>query len=209
MKILNPKNTYVKEGFVQVLFSMVLVLLMLSSIAPAAKAERMLFTPYKVGVGDILDINVLQPDELKKTVVVAPDGSVAFPYIGTVHVLDRTVDQIQSEISRKLASGYMNYPVVTVTLLESHSQKFFVYGEVNKPGEYPLEKNATVLRAIAMSGGFTKFGSSSRVKILRVVQQGVGYQPIKIKISDVMNGSSHEDKLLKSGDIIVVSEGVF
>ena len=31
-----------------------------------------------------------------------------------------------------------------------------VYGEVMKPGSYPLEDNVTVLKAISIAGGFTK-----------------------------------------------------
>jgi len=84
-----------------------------------------------------------------------------------------------------------------------------VYGEVTHPGPYAVEENMTVLRAISMAGGFTKFGSSSRVKVLRPRAQGKGYEPVKINIKDVMDGHSDADAVIKPGDIVVVSEGVF
>lgn len=164
---------------------------------------------YTVGVDDILEISVLQPDKIKQVVNVAPDGTITFPYIGSVMVKDLTISEIQGKIQDGLANGFMKYPVVVVSLQESRSRKFFVYGEVMKPGTYPLQENATVLRAISMAGGFTKFGSSSRVRVLRSRENEPGYEPIKIDIKKLMSGSPEDDILLKPGDMVVVSEGLF
>ena len=164
---------------------------------------------YDIGPDDILDIHVIQPENLTQTVTVAPDGTITFPYIGTLSVKDRTLASVQDEIEGKLADGYMKYPVVQVSLKESRSRKFFVYGEVNKPGPYPLENNTTILRAISMAGGFTKFGSSSRVKLLRPKKDQAGYDSVKVNINGVMNGDPDADFALNAGDIVVISEGVF
>ena len=83
-----------------------------------------------------------------------------------------------------------------------------MYGEVVKPGTYALEENTTVLKAISMAGGFTKFGSS-RVKILRSRKGQPGYEAIKVNTNAIMDGNSGEDILLEKDDIVVVSEGVF
>jgi polysaccharide biosynthesis/export protein len=164
---------------------------------------------YTVGVDDILEISVLQPDELMRVVNVAPDGRIAFPYIGSIRVKGLTVSAIQQKIQDALADGYMKQPVVLVSLQQSRSRKFFVYGEVENPGTYALGENATVLRAISMAGGFTRFGSSSRVKVLRPKADDPGYETIKIDIGKVMNGDSGKDILLRPGDMVVVSEGIF
>ena len=166
-------------------------------------------TDYRIGPSDILDINVLQPEQLANTVTVSPDGSISFPYIGGVIVKNKTLTQIQNDIQKRLSDGYMKYPVVSVGLKESHSRRFFVYGEVIKPGAYDIEDNMTVLRAISTAGGFSQFGSSSRVKILRPKQGSGGYDVIKVNITDVMNGASDSDPAVTQGDIIVVSEGIF
>jgi polysaccharide export outer membrane protein len=164
---------------------------------------------YQVGPNDILDINVLQPEQLADTATVSPDGSITFPYIGTVSVRGQTLAQIQDEIQRRLGDGYMKYPVVAVALKESHSRRFFVYGEVVKSGAYDIEENMTVLRGISMAGGFSQFGSSSRVKILRPKKGSTGYDVIKVNIKDVMDGVADSDPVINQGDIIVVSEGIF
>ena len=44
---------------------------------------------------------------------------------------------------------------------------FYVYGEVNRPGAYRVEKGITVKRAIALAGGLTPKGSLRRMEITR------------------------------------------
>jgi protein involved in polysaccharide export with SLBB domain len=163
---------------------------------------------YVVGVDDIIQIQVIQPEQIATTSTVSPDGFISFHYIGSVKVKGKTLPEIQEEIEHRLADGYMKYPIVAVTLQESRSRKFFVYGEVNKPGMYPLEENTTVLRAISMAGGFTKYGSSSQVKVLKPKNNHPGYEITKMNVSQVME-DAQKDMLLSNGDIVVISEGIF
>lgn len=163
-------------------------------------------TAYTIGVNDILEISIIQPDKLTKTVTVSPDGFISFPYIGSVNVRGMSLSTIQRVIESRLADGYMKYPVVSVFLTESRSRKFFVYGEVNEPGSYPLEEKTTILRAISMSGGFTKYGSSNKISLLRTKEDQPGYETVKVDIKAIMSGKANSDLILKSGDIIVVSD---
>ncbi len=120
-----------------------------------------------------------------------------------------TLTGLQEQIQKRLSEGYMKYPVVSVFLRENRSKKFFVYGEVAKPGTYLIDENTSVLKAISMAGGFTKYGSSSRIKVLRPKQGDSGYETIKVNIGAAMNGNPQADVILHSGDMVVVSEGVF
>jgi len=164
---------------------------------------------YTIGVGDILDIEIIQPDKMTSRVTVSPGGDISVPYIGSVYVKGRTISSTQSLILQKLASGYLKYPVVTVALVESRSRSFTISGEIIKPGNYALMENTTVLKAICIAGGFTKFGSSSRVKILRPRKDRPGYMSIKVDLKAVMDGDAKSDIVIEAGDIIVISEGVF
>ena len=65
------------------------------------------------------------------------------------------------------------------------------------------------MRAVSIAGGFTKFGNANRVKILRQKEEGRGYESIKVNFNRAMDGDSKEDILLKPGDMIIVSEGIF
>jgi polysaccharide export outer membrane protein len=86
--------------------------------------------------------------------------------------------------------------------------KFFVYGEVTHPGVYYMEDNITVLKAIAIAGGLSKFGSSGKVKILRPRLDG-GYETFRVNVKDVMEGNAESDIMLQPGDTVVVMEGLF
>jgi polysaccharide export outer membrane protein len=164
---------------------------------------------YKVGIGDIIDVAVLQPEKLAVSVTVAPDGTITLPYIGNVAAENYTLPEIEKKIQEGLAKGYMKYPIVSISLKQCLSKKFFVYGEVVNPGTYFLNDDTTVLKAVSIAGGFTKYGSASNVKILRQKEGGPGYENIKVNIKSIMDGKSSEDVVLEPGDIVVVSEGIF
>ncbi len=176
---------------------------------PAQAVAGNMGEEYTAGPEDILEFNLLKPELIQTLVTVSADGSISLPYIGNVRVKGKTLSALQQEIAQKLGSGYMKYPVVTLALKESRSRKFFIYGEVVRPSSYPMEENMTVFRALAVAGGFTKFGDSSKVKILRPKTDGPGYDPIKVDIKAIMAGKSEADVSLKSGDVVVVSEGIF
>lgn len=188
---------------------MVITVLYLFSFTASGLCQEAKQDDYLVGVDDVMEIAVLQPEKMLTTVTVDPAGSITFPYIGNVMVKGMTLGAIQDEIQTRLADGYMKYPVVSVSLKQARSKKFFVYGEVAHPGTYILEDGTTVLKAISIAGGFSKFGSSSRVKVLRPKQDAGGYENIKVNIKAIMNGSSVEDVKLQPGDIVNVEEGIF
>ena len=93
-------------------------------------------------------------------------------------------------------------------LVVERSRNFFVYGEVMKPGKFTLEDNMTVLRAISLAGGFAKYGSPDKVKILRIVPGKVGYESIKVDVKGAVSGQVGKDIRLEPDDIVVASEGI-
>jgi polysaccharide export outer membrane protein len=164
---------------------------------------------YRIGIGDKIEVKILKPDLVTDASTVSPGGEISVAYLGSVQVKGKTIAQVQREIQWRLANGYLRYPVVVVALLESNSRNFTVSGEVIRPGTYPLQENTTVLKAISIAGGFTKFGSKSRVKLLRPNTDKPGYQSIKINLRKAIDGDAKEDIMLQPGDIVIVSEGFF
>lgn len=164
---------------------------------------------YTVGVGDILQVTILQPDRISNDVTVTPSGEISVPFLGTVTVKGKTITEIQRTIQYRLAQGYLKYPVITVSLIESRSRNYTISGEVVNPGTFQLQENTTVLKAISIAGGFTRFGSKSRVKILRPRKDRPGYRSIKVDLKAVIDGDANADILIEPGDIIVISEGFF
>lgn len=199
------KNNKLKHSLLIITLALFIIIFGLTSGWAKSTKKK----PYTVGIGDILEIKILQPIKSSDRVIVSPDGLISVPYIVSVKVKGKTINQIQKDITQRLADGFLNYPVLTVSLIESRSRIFTVSGQVKKPGSYPLRENTTVLKAISTAGGFTRFGSSSRVKVLRSKTRGQGYYNIDVNIKSVMNGNPEEDILVEPGDIIVISESLF
>ncbi|MBN2040399.1 MAG: polysaccharide export protein [Spirochaetes bacterium] len=164
---------------------------------------------YKVGIGDILEVRILKPDPSNDRVTVSPSGDISVAYLGSVKVKNKTITEIQRIVQTRLANGYLKYPVVTVSLVESRSRNFTITGEINNPGSYSLTENTTVLKAISVAGGFTRFGSKSKVRILRPRGDRPGYTKIEVDVSKVMDGDARADIVIEPGDIIVISESFF
>jgi polysaccharide export outer membrane protein len=94
-------------------------------------------------------------------------------------------------------------------LIVERNRVFYIYGEVNKVGEFELKKDLTAFTAITIAGGFTKWGSPDRVKIIRHVT-GVNdeVKVLKVDIGAVVKGNISADIKLEPGDIIIVSSGL-
>jgi polysaccharide export outer membrane protein len=76
--------------------------------------------------------------------------------------------------------------------------QFYIYGEVQKPGMYKLERNMTVLQAISEGGGLTRRGSERRVIAKRRDDHNNESQ-IHLRGTD----------LVKPDDVLLVKEGWF
>ncbi len=163
---------------------------------------------YEVGVDDVLDISIIKPQAIKSTVTVAPDGAINFVYIGNVYVEGLTLPKVQEEIQQRLADGYMEFPIVSVSLRKMRSKKFIIYGQVVRPGAYPVEENLTLLSAITVAGGFIVPGSTGRVKLLRPRKGNSKPEVTEFDVTAILSGINPNVPVLP-GDTIVVSVDKF
>lgn len=76
--------------------------------------------------------------------------------------------------------------------------RFYIYGEVQRPGAFKLERSMTVLQALAVGGGLTQRGTERGMRIKRRDAEG------KIQVID----AKHDD-LLQTDDIVYVKESLF
>jgi polysaccharide export outer membrane protein len=84
----------------------------------------------------------------------------------------------------------------------------FVMGEVKKPGPYPRAEALTVLKLMALAGGFTDFAAPNRTTLIR--EEGGKKVDRRVNIKDIMSDPrSNEDLQLKAGDVLVVPAKLF
>ena len=89
----------------------------------------------------------------------------------------------------------------------SSTKFFYISGEVKKPGSYPVHAGLTVLKAVSLAGGLTKFSSKGKIEILRQRSDG-GTDRIKVDLGDIERGKN-PDVPLEAEDIIKVGKRVF
>ncbi|MEO0793776.1 MAG: polysaccharide biosynthesis/export family protein [Verrucomicrobiota bacterium] len=108
--------------------------------------------PYRLGPGDILEIEVAEiPGTLARTFIM-PDGMVYYNLAGGVKAEGLTIRELSRALTDALVQDYAE-PVVNITLVEVKSRRYWLLGRVYNPGLYPLRQPTTLIEAIAMSGG--------------------------------------------------------
>ena len=158
---------------------------------------------YKIGSGDVLEIVTWkEPDFSRGEVLVRTDGKISFPLLGDVQAAGRTPMEIRKEIESGL-KAFVDNPIVTVTVKNPASQKFYILGEVKKTGEYPLIKGLTVLQAFAIAGGFTDWASKKEIILLR--HENGKEKVYNINYKKIVNDKDFSQNIsIKTDDTIVV-----
>jgi len=157
--------------------------------------------PYNIGKDDVLDIIVWKEPQLSGKVRVVADGTVTIPLVGPVPAEGLTCDQLQADLTKRLAQ-YTQNPNVTVRVAAPTSQLFYILGEVRKPGSYPLRSDEVLSQALAQAGGFTEFADQGAIRVVRRTRD----KDIQITVNygQVAHGDLQADIPLQAGDTITV-----
>ena len=173
---------------------------------------------YRVSAGDILRIEVVEDEALNRSVLVAPDGRISFPLIGSIRAVGRTVDAIRGTLVTRLTSNFAAPPSVFVGLEQLAPREpvpvvpeepemitIFVLGEVGSPGRVEMEPGATLLQAFAEMGGFSNFAATKRVQ-LRRTDPKTGVETVRsLNYDAISQGQTANATLeLQDGDVILV-----
>jgi polysaccharide biosynthesis/export protein len=154
---------------------------------------------YKIGAEDVLRVLVWGNAPLSADYIVRPDGKISMPLIGELDAADMTPEQLGSEITTKLKAKYLRNPDVTVGVMSVKSKKFYIQGEVRRPGAFELVVPTTVLEGLSNAGGFQDFADTKHIVIVR------GAERLKFNWNEVVKGHRIEQNVyLAPGDHIIV-----
>lgn len=103
---------------------------------------------YQIGAGDLLYITVWDHPELTSPAgqqqqtdangrLVRPDGTLFYPYVGTLRVSGRTIEDVRKTITSALAA-YVEEPQVDIAVLRFASQRVILNGAFIKAGPQPI-----------------------------------------------------------------------
>ena len=171
---------------------------------------------YKVGAGDVIEISVWEapPAALFGATVLDPragaattrvttfpeqmvsyEGTVNVPFAGAVPVSNKSPQQIEAEVARRL-NGKANQPQVLVRVTRNATSNVTVVGEVAQSLRMPLTaKGERLLDAVAAAGG---------------VRQPVGKMTIQVTRGEVVQAMAldtviqdpKQNIVLQPGDVI-------
>lgn len=172
---------------------------------------------YVVGVGDVLQVEVLEDESLSRSVLVTPSGEITLPLAGSIVAGGQTLSAVQETLTRRLSPNFANPPTVFVSLSreafdgplapEEEAAVVAVYtlGEVGNAGLLQLPPGTTVLQAFALMGGFTPFAAVDRIQ-LRRRDATTGLERIyRLSYNAILDGRSPNGGVpLVDGDVIVV-----
>lgn len=164
---------------------------------------------YRLGKNDVLDIFVVGHPEISSQRIelgqiagttIRKDGKVHLPIVGEIQAEGLTVIEFEEKF-REIASQYVVDPQVHVEILRHESQKYYVLGEVPKPGTYPVDGDTTLIEAIGIAGGIPP---TADVEGAVVVRNG---KLLPISLGDMLKrGDMSRNVFMRHGDVVFVPD---
>jgi polysaccharide export outer membrane protein len=153
---------------------------------------------YQIGPEDLLFIRVWREPDFTLPVAVRPDGKITMPLIGELRAAGQSPLQLTASL-KQLLTQYLNNPDVSVFVTEVRSKKFYIDGEMNRPGSFALVTPTSVLEALSRGGGFREFANTKKIRVLR------GSDVLYFNYKDVTKGKHLDQNIaVENGDHIIV-----
>jgi polysaccharide export outer membrane protein len=163
-------------------------------------SEAPLKIDYVLGPEDLVEIDIYQVDELKRTVRISSSGYIKLPLAGKIKASGLTTSELEEEIEQRL-ERYLQEPVVSASVREFRSQRVTVIGAVKKPQVHIVTQQKFLLDMLSLSEGLTEDAGD-----ICIVQRGD--ETIVVNINDLLvNGKTQLNIPIFAGDTIHVPKG--
>lgn len=159
---------------------------------------------YRIASSDVLSIILVDYPDINAAGAsgypVDQQGFIQFPLIGRIKASGLSVPQFTANLSSRL-QRYLKYADPQVKVAEYRGNKFFIDGEVNKPGEFNItDTPVSLYSAISIAGGTTGEGDSNNIVLRR---NGTDYRMGLQSLQQM--GLSANQIYIQDGDSIRVS----
>lgn len=170
--------------------------LALASSVAGAQVRDSAVSNYRLGAGDVISVQVLGEDDLRRDRIRLSDAAtISYPILGEIRLLGKTVGELEVLIRDGLKGRYLLNPQVTVTINEY--RPFYINGQVQTSGGFPYIPGLTVRKAISLAGGFKERAAKDKIFIIR--EEDSSQTPQRVDLNASVN----------PGDIITVEESFF
>lgn len=159
-------------------------------------ARDLSLSNYRLGSGDVITVEVLGEEDLKRERIRLSDAAtISYPILGEIRLSGKTVGELERIIREGLRGRYLVNPQVTVTINEY--RHFYINGQIKRPGGYPFVPGLTVLKAVAIAGGFNERAARDKIFIVRE------NDPAQKRVQVDVNVAVYP------GDIVTIEESFF
>jgi len=139
--------------------------------------------------------------------LIRPDGKISFEDIGEIEAAGRTPEQLANILRGKVLELYKleGDKPVDIRIISYQSKRYYVLGQVARPGPQVYSGRDTVFSALALTQP-TNLAWVNRIQIIRPSRD----ENVKAKIFEVnfdrmgAHGEQSKDVLLQEGDVIFV-----
>ncbi|WP_332748247.1 polysaccharide biosynthesis/export family protein [Hydrogenophaga sp.] len=159
-------------------------------------------TDYRIAPNDLMEFNVFGVPDMKRDVRVNASGEVSLPLIGQVPVAGLTPQAAEQLIATRYEEKYLMDPQVSLFIKEFTTKRVAIEGAVLRPGIYPMAGELTLLRALALAGGFAPYADITQIVVYRGGTSGAREQ-FTYDLDKVRAGQE-KDPDIRSDDVIVV-----
>jgi polysaccharide export outer membrane protein len=191
------------------------VLVLAVWLALPAPAEIGEIAPYRIGPGDVVDVQVWREPDLSGPHRVDEAGRLSHVLVGTVAAEGRTREELAAELKQRLEKDYLREARVIVTLKESARRKAWILGAVARPGNYPVTESTRLLDLIFAAGGLTAESKGEaefyRMDGARVDERAPSpterkpLERIHVDLEELLSGDLESNHNVAAGDVLVVA----
>jgi polysaccharide export outer membrane protein len=177
---------------------------------PALPRElaKMPLAEYIVEPGDALLIQPVDfdsPVRLPADQTVLPDGVIELGEYGRPMVAGKSVPAIEAEVRELVKAREKKEVPITVRLIGRQSKVYYVFGEVNSPGSFPLAGRETVLDGIVAAGNLTRQAAKNKVILVRPSHPDGCREVLPVCLPQIVQlGDTTTNYQLRPGDRIFV-----
>jgi len=158
---------------------------------------------YRVGLYDVIEIDVFQIPDLHREVQVDGAGRILLPLVGSVNAQGQTTAQLSDDLRQRLEARYVKSPHVTVEVKKSQSEHVTVDGAVTTPGVYALGGRTTLMQAVAMAQG--PDGANANVhKVSLFHTVNAQWTRSEYDLAKIRNGTI-DDPVIEGRDVVIVA----
>lgn len=180
---------------------------------------------YRIGGGDVLEIEVFDVPQLTREVRVTESGYIALPLLPTrVQAKGLTGPQLEEKLEELLrANGLVTQPEVTVTVKQQNSHPIMVIGAVRTPQVIQAVRPMTLLEVLSACGGISD-DAGVNVIVTRDSSQDLSRsaggdgnddlplsQSFSVNLLDLLNNSNAKTNIILTGGetVSVPKAGIF